>query len=76
MQRLGKHVPAATNTHATIEVPLKTVFSTRSVPRSYKEDNWCNQVSCVQESEAGIAIVRSRYQETCGNRLRTLDCVL
>jgi hypothetical protein len=40
-QRLGKHVPAATDTHATIEILLETVFSTRSVQRSYKEDNWC-----------------------------------
>jgi uncharacterized NAD(P)/FAD-binding protein YdhS len=37
-QRLGKHVPAATNTHATIEVLLETV-STRSVQRGYKEDS-------------------------------------
>jgi hypothetical protein len=44
-QRLGKHVRAATNTHETIEVLLETVFSTRSVPRRYKEDNWGNQVS-------------------------------
>jgi hypothetical protein len=37
-QRLGKHVPAATDTHATIEVLLETVFSTRSVRRGYKEE--------------------------------------
>jgi hypothetical protein len=30
-QRLGKHVPAATHTHATIEEVLNTVFSVRSV---------------------------------------------
>jgi hypothetical protein len=30
-QRLGKHVPAATNMHATIEVLLEKVFSARSV---------------------------------------------
>jgi hypothetical protein len=36
-QRLGKHVPGATD---TIEVLLKTVFSTRSVTRSYKEDHF------------------------------------
>jgi hypothetical protein len=30
-QQIGKHVPpAATNTHATIELLLETVFSTRS----------------------------------------------
>jgi hypothetical protein len=31
MQQLGKHVPAETDTHATIEVLLETVFSTRSL---------------------------------------------
>jgi hypothetical protein len=35
-QRLGKHVPAATDTHATIEVLLSMVFSTRSVQRGYR----------------------------------------
>jgi hypothetical protein len=30
-QRLGKHVPAATNTHTTIEEVLDAVFSVRSV---------------------------------------------
>jgi hypothetical protein len=44
-QRLGKHVPAATDTHATIEVLLKTVFSTRSVQRGYREDNWGNRLN-------------------------------
>jgi hypothetical protein len=38
-QRLGKHVPAATETHGIIEVLLEKVSSTRSVQRSYKEDN-------------------------------------
>jgi hypothetical protein len=38
-QRLGKQVPAAMDTHATIEVLLETVFSTWSVQRCYKEDN-------------------------------------
>jgi hypothetical protein len=49
-QRLGKHVPAATDTYANVEVLLETVFFTRSVQRSYKEDNWDNQVSSVWES--------------------------
>jgi hypothetical protein len=53
MQRLrdkiGKHVPAATDTHA-IQVLLGTVFSTRSVQRGYKKDNWDNRVSSVWES--------------------------
>jgi hypothetical protein len=38
-QLLGKHVLAATETYAIIEVRLETVFSTRSVQRGYKEDN-------------------------------------
>jgi hypothetical protein len=37
-QRLGKHVPAATNTKAKIEELLETVFSVGSVPRLYNED--------------------------------------
>jgi hypothetical protein len=41
-QRIGKHVPAAMNTHATTELLLETVFSNRAVQRSYKEDNWSN----------------------------------
>jgi hypothetical protein len=49
-QRLGKHVTAATDNHATIEVLLETVFFTRYVQRSYKEDNWGNRVSSVWES--------------------------
>jgi hypothetical protein len=38
-QWICKHVPAATNTHATIELLLETVFSTRSVKMGCKEDN-------------------------------------
>jgi hypothetical protein len=34
-QRLGKHVPAGTNTQATIEELLETVFSVVSVLRLY-----------------------------------------
>jgi hypothetical protein len=49
-QRLGKHVPAATNTYAAIEVLLEGVSSTRSVPRSYKEENSGNQFSSVRKS--------------------------
>jgi hypothetical protein len=36
-QRLIKNVPAATDKHATIEVLLGTVFSTRSVQKVYNE---------------------------------------
>jgi hypothetical protein len=38
-QRLGKHVSAATDTHATTEVLLKTALSAWSVQRDFKEDN-------------------------------------
>jgi hypothetical protein len=48
--RLGKHIPTSTGTHVTIEVLLQTMFSTRSVSTSYKEDNWRNQVSSVWEA--------------------------
>jgi hypothetical protein len=44
-QRLSKHVPIATNRCATIDVLLKTMFSTRSMQRGYEEDNWGNPVS-------------------------------
>jgi hypothetical protein len=44
-KRLGKHVPAETDTHATIVVLLKKVFYIRSVQRGYKENNWGNRVS-------------------------------
>jgi hypothetical protein len=49
-QRLGTWIPAATDTLATIEVLMETVFSTRSVQRGYKEGNWGNQVSSIRES--------------------------
>jgi hypothetical protein len=32
-QQLGKHVPAATDTHATIEVLLETLFTIQSVQK-------------------------------------------
>jgi hypothetical protein len=44
-QRLVKHVPAARNTHETIGLLLKTVFSARSMQRGYEEDVWSNPVS-------------------------------
>jgi hypothetical protein len=43
-----EHVPAATNTHATLEVLAETVFSTRSVPWGYMQGNWGNQVKPVE----------------------------
>jgi hypothetical protein len=47
MQR--QHVPSTTDTHATMEVLLETVFSTRSMQRCYEEDNWGNRVISVRE---------------------------
>jgi hypothetical protein len=38
-QRLSKHFPATMDTYAIIEVRLEIIFSTRSVRRSYKEEN-------------------------------------
>jgi hypothetical protein len=38
MQRFDKHVPAATNTQATIEELFETVFSVGSATRLYDED--------------------------------------
>jgi hypothetical protein len=49
-QQFGKHVSAATDTHATIEALLEMGFSARSVKRSFKEDNWGNRVSSVLEA--------------------------
>jgi hypothetical protein len=49
-QWLSNHISAATDTHATVEVLLETVFSTRSVQRGYKEDKWGNWVSSVWEA--------------------------
>jgi hypothetical protein len=48
-QRLVKHVPSAADTHATIELLLETVFSTRSVQRGYEEDSWGNRVISLLE---------------------------
>jgi hypothetical protein len=36
--RLGKNLPATNDTHATIDVLLETVSSTRSVQRNYKDN--------------------------------------
>jgi hypothetical protein len=43
-QRLATHVPAAEDTHATIQVLSETMFSTRSVQRGYK-DNWSKSIA-------------------------------
>jgi hypothetical protein len=44
-EQLSKHVPVE-----MVSVREWTVLSARAVPRSYKEDNWGNQVSSVQEA--------------------------
>jgi hypothetical protein len=49
-QRLGKNFPSAMDKHATIAVLLETVFSTRSVRRGYKKDNYGNRVISARES--------------------------
>jgi hypothetical protein len=49
-QRLGKYVPAPTDTITRTRVLLETVFSARSVQMGYKEDNWGNQVSTVRKA--------------------------
>jgi hypothetical protein len=59
-QRLGKHVPAATNTHATIEVLLETVFSTRSVQRGYKEYSWSKTRHARVEADSNTSTVALR----------------
>jgi hypothetical protein len=43
-QRIGKHAPAATNTHTMIELLLEMLFSTRFVQSGYKEDNLVDQL--------------------------------
>jgi hypothetical protein len=48
-QRFGKHVPAAKNTHATIEESLETVFSIGSAPRLYNEDPRLAVGTCSRE---------------------------
>jgi hypothetical protein len=71
MQRLGKHVPAATDMHVTIEVLLETAFPTRSVKGAIsrtttaRRGSW-NGVTVQKGLKQGrreIVIVRNRYQE-------------
>jgi hypothetical protein len=49
-QRFCKHVPAATDTHAKIEVLLETGVCMVVRTEEFKEDNWGSQVSSVWES--------------------------
>jgi hypothetical protein len=48
-QRLGKHLPAARDTHAKIDVLLETGSSTQSEQRGYNEGKWGNRISFVKE---------------------------
>jgi hypothetical protein len=48
-QRLGKRVPAATDTRTTIKVLLETVCSAWSVQGGCAEDSWGNRVISVRE---------------------------
>jgi hypothetical protein len=58
-QRRGIHVLTTTNRLASIEVLFETGFSTRSVLRSYKEDNWGYLNSSILQSvKRGLARVR------------------
>jgi hypothetical protein len=67
-QRLGTHIPAEKDTHATTDLLFEAVSSKRSVSRSYKEDNWSWKGADVQRRlEPGsrrLTIVRSPYQAT------------
>jgi hypothetical protein len=51
MQRIAKQVPAAMDTHARVELLLEKVFSTRSVQRDYKEDNWSKYSSVARKPQ-------------------------
>jgi hypothetical protein len=55
----------ATNTHATIELLLETLFSTRFVQRGYKVDNWSDAVSRELSSARGTE-KRWRYISVVG----------
>jgi hypothetical protein len=75
-QRLGKHVPAAKYTHATIEVLLERVFSTRSMQKGRKEYSWGNRVGSAREAVRkrgtwkGAAVQRGYV----GVKLKDLHC--
>jgi hypothetical protein len=78
-QRRGKHVPAATDKHAKIEILLETVFlldPCKVVIRRTIEVGREPPFRGLEHRSKGIAIVKSRYQETYINILRTLVCVL
>jgi hypothetical protein len=45
------------NTHATIQLLLETVFSTRSLQRGYKEDDWGDRVKTRMEEGSNTPTV-------------------
>jgi hypothetical protein len=49
-QRLGKRIPAPTDTHATVEILLETACSARCVQGGCGEDNGGNLVNSVREA--------------------------
>jgi hypothetical protein len=59
-QRITKHVPATTNTQATIELLLETLFSTRSVHMGYNGDNWEDSVRTRVEAGSNTSTVTLR----------------
>jgi hypothetical protein len=70
-QRIGKHIPAAMNSHTTIELLLETVFSTRSVQSGYKEEDWGDPVSCKLRVSS---VWESVKMEPEGGKLKNLRC--
>jgi hypothetical protein len=48
------------NTHLAVDLLLETVFSTRSVQRSYKEGNWGDPVRFRVEAGSNISTVALR----------------
>jgi hypothetical protein len=56
----NKQVPTATSSRATTEEVLETDFSTRSVPRCYKEDNWSKSLKTRVEAGSNISTVTLR----------------
>jgi hypothetical protein len=59
-QRIRKHFPAATNTYATIELLLETMFSTLSVQRDYNEGIWDDPVKSRVEAGSNTSTVALR----------------
>jgi hypothetical protein len=85
-QWLGKHGPGVTNTQATIEELLDTVFSVGSAPRLYDQDPrpaegiktlmWAvvTVVFAVIHWDSYNYCVKIRYQETSGEDRRLYVC--